>query len=159
MNTLRDILIIIASIAIVIYVSDKMADKYYQDEYSISCINDDVEKTLINVTTSDLKESLNSQGYILKTSVIKEDTTTEDRKFTVGDKSKYSCNTSIQLELTAKPNNQDSINYIKSIANDRDSFITTFNRDYTVVENDLGTQYWVESKKIMEYQLLSKITD
>ncbi|PLW79532.1 hypothetical protein C0585_07280 [Candidatus Woesearchaeota archaeon] len=134
-----------------------MSSKYNIDTMELSCINSDVENTLLEVATGDLKEELLKQGFILNTSVLRENTSTEKREFTVNGKSKYTCNTTIQLDLSAVSNNKDSIKYIENIAKDKKTFIATFERDYTITENDLGTHYWVYSLKITSDDLKSEI--
>ena len=86
MDMIRNMLITIASIAIIIYVSDAMATKYKTDENMVSCSNNDVQDLLIDVVSKDAKESIEKQGFIFKANVIKENTTTEDRKMTIGNK-------------------------------------------------------------------------
>ena len=153
MNTIRDILVAIASIALIIYVSDAMATKYKTNENMISCSYDSVQELLIDVVSSDVKESIEKQGFIFKANVIKENTTTEDRKMTIGNKAIYTCNTSIEILIKADPNNTANVSLIKSISNNTDTFKTTFDRDYTVKENDSGTTYWVQANKISEYEI------
>lgn len=43
MKMIRDILVILASLALIIFVSENLATKYKTDPYEISCINDSVE--------------------------------------------------------------------------------------------------------------------
>ncbi len=149
MNQVRDVLIILASLAMIIFVSDQLATKYNTDNSGMTCINSEVEKTLLEVTTGDLTKELADEGFILETNVLRENTSTEKRDFTVKGKSKYNCNTSIQLNVSANPNNKQSVKIIEKIAKDKKTFTTTIDRDYTVTENDLGTQYWVKSSKII----------
>lgn len=154
MKTIRDILVIIASIALIIYVSDIMGTKYNTDENMISCSNDDVQDLFIEVATDNVKESIEKQGFIFNANVIKENTTTEDKKITTGNKAIYKCNTTIEILIKADPNNETNTTFIKSIANKgTDTFSATFDRDYTVKENDLGTTFWVETNKFFEFEI------
>lgn len=154
MDMIRNMLITIASIAIIIYVSDAMATKYKTDENMVSCSNNDVQDLLIDVVSKDAKESIEKQGFIFKANVIKENTTTEDRKMTIGNKAIYTCNTTIEIFIKAEPNNATNVSFIRSIANkDNDTFRVAYDRDYTVKENDSGTNYWVQASKISEYQI------
>ena len=45
---------------------------------------------------------------------------------------------------------------IESISKGKNSFITTIDRDYTITENDFGTQYWVKAIKISQADLTEK---
>lgn len=154
MKMIRDILVILASLALVIFVSDEMATKYKTDKNMISCSYDPVQDLLISVATKDVKNSIEKQGFIFSAKVIKENTTTEDRKMTIGNKAIYTCNTTIEVIIKANPNNETNVLYIKSLANKGDdTFRATYDRDYTVKENDSGTNYWVQSKKIAEYEI------
>ena len=156
MNQMRDMLIIIASVAVVIFVVDQISTKYNTDSMELSCINNDVENTLLEVSTEELKSNLKEQGFVLNTSVLRENTSTEKREFTIGGKSKYQCNTSIQLDLSAVLDNEENKKIIEKIANGKDKFTTTIDRDYSITENDLGTKYWVRALKIAESDLTSK---
>ena len=156
MKMIRDVLVILASLALVIFVSDEMATKYKTDDNMISCSYDPVQELFIEVATDDVKESIEKQGFIFSANVIKENTITEDKKMTIGNKAIYTCNTTIEVLIKADPNNETNTSFIKAIANKgNDTFSTTFDRDYTVKENDSGTNYWVESKKITEYEISS----
>ena len=156
MNQMRDMLIIVASVAVVIFVADQMSTKYNTDSMELSCINNNVENTLLEVTTEELKGKLKEEGFTLNTSIIRENTSTEKREFTIGGKSKYQCNTSIQLNLSAVAGNEKNKKIIENIAKGKDTFTTTIDRDYSITENDLGTQYWVRALKILESDLTSK---
>ena len=157
MNQMKEMLIIAASIAVIIFVVDQMSTKYNTDAMELSCTNTDVENTLLEVVTDEVKEKLLKDGFILSTSVLRENTSTEKREFTIGGKSKYQCNTSVQLVLSASPNNTESQNIIKNITKGKNSFETTIDRDYSITENDLGTQYWIRALKITESDITSKI--
>ena len=74
MKMIRDVLLILASLALVIFVSDEMATKYNTDENNISCSYDPVQDLLIQVATDDVKESIEKQGFIFSANVIKENT-------------------------------------------------------------------------------------
>ena len=96
MKMIRDVLVILASLALVIFVSDEMATKYKTDDNMISCSYDPVQDLLISVATKEVKNSVEKQGF---------------------------------------------------------TFSATFDRDYTVKENDSGTNYWVQANKITEYEI------
>ena len=154
MKMIRDILVILASLALVIFVSDEMATKYKTDDNMISCSYDPVQDLLISVATKEVKNSVEKQGFIFSANVIKENTITEDRKMTIGNKAIYTCNTTIEVLIKANPSNEANVLYIKSLANKGDdTFSATFDRDYTVKENDSGTSYWVQANKITEYEI------
>ena len=154
MKMIRDVLVILASLALVIFVSDEVATKYNTDENNISCSYDPVQDLLIQVATDDVKESIEKQGFIFSANVIKENTITEDKKMTIGNKAIYTCNTTIEVLIKANPSNEANVLYIKSLANKGDdTFSATFDRDYTVKENDSGTSYWVQANKITEYEI------
>lgn len=154
MKMIRDVLVILASLALVIFVSDEMATKYKTDDNMISCSYDPVQDLLISVATKEVKNSVEKQGFTFSANVIKENTTTEDRKMTIGNKAIYTCNTTIEVLIKANPSNEANVLYIKSLANKGDdTFSATFDRDYTVKENDSGTSYWVQANKITEYEI------
>lgn len=154
MRTIRDVLLIIASLTLIIYVSDIMAIKYKTDENMISCSNDDVQDLFIKVATDNVKKSIEEQGFIFNANVIKENTITEDRKITIGNKAIYKCNSTIEILIKANSNNEINTSFIKSIANKgTDTFSATFDRDYTVKENDLGTTFWVNTNKFFEFEI------
>jgi len=157
MYSLKNILVIISSIAIILFVGDSFATKYNTDASGLSCINSDVEKVLLNVVSNDLQGELAKRGYVLSVNVIKENTSTEDRKFTIGNKSKYTCNTTIDLKLKADPNNIKAVKYITDVSKSKGFVSVTIDRDFSITENDLGTQYWVRSLKITEGELISLI--
>ena len=154
MKMIRDVLVILASLALVIFVSDEMATKYKTDDNMISCSYDPVQDLLISVATKEVKNSVEKQGFTFNANVIKENTITEDRKMTIGNKAIYTCNTTIEVLIKANPSNEANVLYIKSLANKGDdTFSATFDRDYTVKENDSGTSYWVQANKITEYEI------
>ena len=62
--------------------------------------------------------------------------------------SKYSCNTSIAITLKALPDNNKSQEIISKFIQKQTNF--TIDLDYTVTPNDLGTQFWVKSRKIVQ---------
>lgn len=154
MNTIKNILVIIASIAVIVYISDTMATKYKTDENMISCSYAPVEELLIDVALGDAKESLMNNGFIVNAQVNKDNTITKDRKMTIGNKAIYKCFTTIEVQVQADPNNSNNLKLIESIANkNSDTFVTTFDREFTVEENDMGTSYWVSVKRIMDYEI------
>lgn len=154
MNTIKNILVIIASIAVIVYISDTMATKYKTDETMISCTYPDVEELLIDVALDDAKEYLKEDGFIVNAEVVRENTITKDRKMTIGNKAIYTCSTTIEVQVQADPNNDVNVRLIESIVNNNsNTFVTTFDREYTVEENDIGTSYWVSVKKIMAYEI------
>ena len=154
MKMIRDVLVILASLALVIFVSDEMATKYKTDDNMISCSYDPVQDLLISVATKEVKNSVEKQGFTFSANVIKENTITEDRKMTIGNKAIYTCNTTIEVLIKANPSNEANVLYIKSLPNKGDdTFSATFDRDYTVKENDSGTSYWVQANKITEYEI------
>lgn len=154
MRMIRDVLTILASLALIVYVCDGMATKYKTDENMISCSYDPVKELFINVTTKELKKSIEKQGFVLDAKVITENITTEERKMTIGNKAKYACNGTVEISIKANPNNDNNVQFIKKIANKgSDTFSTSFDRDYTVTENDLGTTFWIKANKISEYEI------
>lgn len=158
MRMIRDILVIISALALIIYVSDKMAEKYNTDDTQLTCLDDDVQNLLLDVTTKDLIKSVNEQGYILNSSILKENTVTKERKQTIGNKAILTCSTSIKLSLKADPNYSSNVDFIKSVANENgDTFVTSFDKDYTVQENDMGTYYWVHAKEVYEFELKNRL--
>lgn len=157
MNTIKNIVILIAGVLIVFFITDSFATKYNTNSMGLSCINDDVANTLLEVTTKDLKDQLFTQGFILSSKVIKENTATESKQNTINAKAKYTCNTSIKLTLEADLKNRKAVEYIKSISNNGKSFSNNIDRKYTITENDLGTLYWVNSIKITTEDLNSLI--
>lgn len=73
---------------------------------------------------------------------------------TIGNKAIYKCFTTIEVQVQADPNNSNNLKLIESIANkNSDTFVTTFDREFTVEENDMGTSYWVSVKRIMDYEI------
>ncbi len=156
MNMFRESLIITACIAIVVFVGDELSSKYNTDAISLSCINDGVEKSLLSVTTDDLRTELSDKGYILEAAILRENTTTEDRKFTVSGKSVFQCNTSLELTLKAKADNKEGLELIQRVSKGKSAFIVSVDRDYKAVENDLGTQFWVYAMPILESDVTSK---
>ena len=160
MKMIRDILVIITSLALILFVSDSMATKYKADDNMISCSYENVDSLLIDVVSKEVKESIEKQGFIFNANVIKEDTITTDRKMTIGNKAIYTCNSTIEVLIKAAANNEDNVLFIKAIANSgTDTFKTTFTKDYTVKENDLGTMFWVEANKILEYEISNLMKD
>jgi len=143
-------------LAIVALVGDQLSSKYNTDAMSLSCINDSVESSLLSVTTDELLKELSGKGYILEAEIYRENTTTEDRKFTVNGKSIYQCNTSLELVLKSKIDNKKGMELIQKVSDGKDTFIVTIDRDYRVVENDLGTQFWVYAMPILEDDITSK---
>ena len=148
MNKLKDILVIIASLGVIVFISDSFSTKYNTDTMGLSCTNNSVEETLLEVTTSKLEKSFLKEGYILSSSVIKDNTSTEERKLTIGDKSKFTCNTTISFQLKADSKNAQAVNYINKTSNNTGILSATLDRDFTITENDLGTQYWVQAMAV-----------
>ena len=70
--------------------------------------------------------------------------------------SKYSCNTSIAITLKALPGNNESQEAISKLIDKQTNFTKDF--DYTVTPNDLGTQFWVKSRKILKSDISDNIT-
>ena len=153
MKEIKNLLIIGASIAILLVSADYFAEKYNTNPLELSCTNDDVEATLLEVTTDDLKSELTKDGFNIKVNVLKENTSTESRIFTVNGKSKYTCNTSIEFTLTARLGNKEARNTIMNLSDGKETYTTLVDRDYSITENDLGTQYWVRSLKITQGEL------
>ena len=153
MKEINSLLVMAASVAILLVSADYFATKYNTNPLNISCTNDDIEKTLLEVTTDDLKAELLKDGFNLKANVLKENTSTESRMFTVKGKSKYTCNTSIKLTLTARLGNQEASDTIANLSDGKETYTTIIDRDYSITENDLGTQYWVRSLKITQGEL------
>ncbi len=147
MNT-RDILIIIASIAVIIFISDSLNTKYNMSDKTVVCISPEVEESLLNLITPDVNNELKTEGFYIETKVIRENTSTELVIPTVNGQSKYSCNTSIDITFKALPDNNKSQEIISKFIQKQTNF--TIDLDYTVTPNDLGTQFWVKSRKIVQ---------
>ncbi|QNM91962.1 hypothetical protein [Aliarcobacter cryaerophilus] len=147
MNT-RDILIIIASIAVIIFISDSLNTKYNMSDKTVVCISPEVEESLLNLITPDVNNELKTEGFYIDTKVLRENTSTELVIPTVNGQSKYSCNTSIAITLKALPDNNKSQEIISKFIQKQTNF--TIDLDYTVTPNDLGTQFWVKSRKIVQ---------
>lgn len=147
MNT-RDILIIIASIAVIIFISDSLNTKYNMSDKTVVCISPEVEESLLNLITPDVNNVLKTEGFYIDTKVLRENTSTELVIPTVNGQSKYSCNTSIAITLKALPDNNKSQEIISKFIQKQTNF--TIDLDYTVTPNDLGTQFWVKSRKIVQ---------
>lgn len=153
MNTIRDLLIMAASTAILLTTADQFATKYNTNPLDISCINTSVEGTLLEVTTEDLTAELLKDGFKLTTNVLRENTSTESRMFTANGKSKYTCNTSIEFTLRAIDGNKEAETTIANLTDGKEVYTTTVDRDYSITENDLGTQYWVRASRVTQGEL------
>ena len=154
MNT-RDILIIIASIAVIIFISDSLNTKYNMSDKTVVCISPEVEESLLNLITPDVNNELKTEGFYIETKVIRENTSTELVIPTVNGQSKYSCNTSIDITFKALPDNNKSQEIISKFIQKQTNF--TIDLDYTVTPNDLGTQFWVKSRKIIMSDIKNNI--
>lgn len=154
MGQLKNVLVIIASITVMIFVADKFWTKYNLDSTEPTCINDGVESLLLDLTTNELKKQMLKEGFVLTTRVLKENTTTEKRDITYKGKSKYSCNTSIEFGLAAIAGNKETEEIINQInLFPEESLAMTLDRDYKVNENDLGTTYFVRALRFTEDDL------
>ncbi len=71
MGQIKNIIIIIAGISILAFVGDQFWTKYSLDTTAPTCTNNDVESTLIELITRDLKNSYLKEGVILNTKIIK----------------------------------------------------------------------------------------
>lgn len=59
-----------------------------------------------------------------------------------------------QKLISTNTQNVECPKTIKPTANKgTDTFSATFDRDYTVKENDLGTTFWVETNKFFEFEI------
>jgi hypothetical protein len=153
MKNIRDLLIMAASVAILLTSADQLTTKYNTNPMDISCLNSSVEGTLIEVTTKDLKAELLKDGFQLTTNVLRENTSTESRIFTANGKSKYTCNTTLDFTLTAVSGNKSAEDTIANLTDGKETYTTTVDTDYSITENDLGTQYWVRALKVTQGQL------
>jgi len=115
---------------------------------TVVCISPEVEESLLNLITPDVNNVLKTEGFYIDTKVLRENTSTELVIPTVNGQSKYSCNTSIAITLKALPDNNKSQEIISKFIQKQTNF--TIDLDYTVTPNDLGTQFWVKSRKIVQ---------
>lgn len=147
LKNIKDTLIIIASISVIVFISDALNTKYNMGDKTVTCTSPDVEESLLEIITPDVNDELKKRGFIIDTKVLRENTSTEMATPTVNGQSKYSCNTSIDIKLKALPDNQKAQESIAKLTSKQINFTKDF--DYTVTPNDLGTQFWVKSSKII----------
>lgn len=151
----KDILIIIACLMVVVFIVDALNTKYNIDDKAFICTSPEVEKSLLEIVTLEINDELRKKGFLIETSVIRENTSTELATPTVNGQSKYSCNTSIDIKLKSLPDNKKAQDSIAKLTSKQINF--TKDLDYTVTPNDLGTQFWVESSKIIMSDITNNI--
>lgn len=151
----KDTLIVIASVAVIAFVGDALNTKYNMGDKTVICTSPEVEKSLLKIITPEINDELKKQGFTIDTSVLRENTSTELATPTVNGQSKYSCNTSISIKLKALPDNKKAQETIANFTNNQVNFTKDF--DYTVTPNDLGTQFWVKSSKIVMSDIKNNI--
>lgn len=135
-----------ASIAMILFIVDFTATKYNLDPNEPTCINKDVQKLLIQVTTEDLQKKMEKEGLILNVRTIQESIVTEKRDFTYKGKSKYTCSASLEITLNAVEGKSQIRKIISLIP--KENLIKTLERNYDIVQNDMGTTYYVSALKI-----------
>ena len=151
----KDTLVVIASVAVIAFVGDALNTKYNMGDKTVICTSPEVEKSLLKIVTPEVNDELKKQGFTIDTSVLRENTSTELATPTVNGQSKYSCNTSIEIKLKALPDNKKAQETIANFTNNQINFTKDF--DYTVTPNDLGTQFWVKSSKIVMSDIKNNI--
>lgn len=151
----KDTLVVIASVAVIAFVGDALNTKYNMGDKTVICTSPEVEKSLLKIVTPEVNDELKKQGFTIDTSVLRENTSTELATPTVNGQSKYSCNTSIEIKLKALPDNKKAQETIANFTDNQINFTKDF--DYTVTPNDLGTQFWVKSSKIIMSDIKNNI--
>lgn len=151
----KDTLVVIASIAVIAFVGDALTSKYNMSDSTVTCTSPEVERSLLDIITPDVNEELQKEGFQIRTSVLRENTSTELATPTVNGKSKYSCNTSVQISLYALANNKQAQKTFDGFNDQQKYFTKDF--DYTVTPNDMGTQFWVRALKITPFDITDNI--
>ncbi len=154
----RDIIVIVASLCISVFVinsfvkANELKEKEEKEKLNAAnCTNPSVESLLLKVTTADLVKDLKSKDIILVPSVVRENTSTEEKKPTIDNKAKYTCSTSISIKVSPSDTDIGRSNF-KILTQGTELFNNTYtkeyNRTFTVLENDLGTTFSLSSEKI-----------